>query len=97
MYVKELSKDVGQGELAYCIDYNFEGYGIVSKVTSEIVNYSFRNLDLNRLQIVVHKTNLGSVKVAEKCDFVWQQTLIKEYNPTGKEAMDMELYERYKN
>lgn len=97
IYVKELKKVEKQGELAYCIDYNFEGLGIISQVVSTMVTYTFQNLNLNHLQILVHKTNLGSVRVAEKAGFVWQQTLIENYNPTGRNAMDMELYEHYKN
>lgn len=96
IYIKELDKIDGQGEFAYCIDYTYEGQGIITKSVFKLVSYAFENLDLNRLQIVVHKTNLGSIKVAKNCDFSWQQTLIEEYNPTGNNALDMELYERYK-
>ena len=83
--------------MAYCIDYNCAGHGIISKGVSKLTTYAFQNLSLNRLQIVVHKSNVGSVKVAENCKFAWQKTLPKEFNPTGNEAMDMELYERFKN
>ena len=92
IYIKELSKVQGQGEFAYCIDYNYEGHGIVSKATSQLVNYAFEKLDLNRLQIIAHKDNLGSIKVAENCGFTWQKTLPEEYK-----GMDMELYELFKN
>jgi len=97
IYIKELDKVEGQGELAYAIDYNFEGKGIISKTVSELTTYAFNNLDLDRLQIIVHKTNIGSIKVAENGDFSWQKTLIKEFAPPGKDAMDMELYESFKN
>lgn len=97
IYIKELDKVFGQGEFAYCIDYNFEGCGIISKAVSKLAIYAFQNLNLDRLQIIVHKTNMGSAKVAENCNFSWQKTLIKEFAPPGKEAMDMELYECYKN
>ncbi|OIQ37258.1 MAG: GNAT family N-acetyltransferase [Bacteroidetes bacterium MedPE-SWsnd-G1] len=92
IYIKELNKLEGQGEFAYCIDYNYQGHGIVSKAVSELTNYAFEYLNLNRLQIIVHKTNLASLKVAENCSFTWQKTLPKEYK-----EMDMELYERFKN
>lgn len=92
VYIKELDKVEGQGEFAYCIDYNYEGQGIVSIATLALVNYAFENLDLNRLQIIAHKDNVSSIKVAEKCDFIWQKTLLNGYK-----GMDMELYERFKN
>lgn len=92
IYIKELDKVDGQGEFAYCIDYNYEGHGIVTKATSELVKYAFENLDLNRLQIIVHQENRASTKVAKNCNFTWQKTLPKEYK-----GMDMELYECFKN
>jgi ribosomal-protein-alanine N-acetyltransferase len=97
IYIKELAKLEGQGEFAYAIDYNFEGKGIVSKAVSELTTYAFNDLNLDRLQIIVYKTNLGSVRVAENGGFIWKETLVKEFTPPGKEAIDMELYEYYKN
>ena len=57
IYIKELDKVEGQGEFAYGIDYNFEGKGIISKAVSELTTYAFESLNLDRLQIIVHKTN----------------------------------------
>lgn len=96
IYIKELQKVIGQGEFAYCIDYNLEGQGVITKAVAFLVDYAFENLELNRLQIIVHKDNVGSIKVAEKSNFNWQQTLTKAFTPPGKNAMDMELYERIK-
>lgn len=96
IYLKELNWDIGQGELAYCIDYMHEGKGITSKLVSELSAYAFENLYLNTLQIIAHKTNISSVRVAEKSNFTWIKTLSKSFTPPGKEALDMELYELYK-
>jgi ribosomal-protein-alanine N-acetyltransferase len=97
VYIKELDWDKKQGEFAYCIGYQFENKGIISKATVALSKYAFEELGLQTLQIIVHKTNLGSVKVAEKCNFVWQKTLLKEYTPPNEAPLDMELYELYKN
>ena len=56
--------------------------------------YAFENLELKTLQIIAHKTNISSVRVAEKSNFTWVKTLSKSFTPPGKEALDMELYER---
>lgn len=95
IYIKELNWKTKQGEFAYCIDYNYEGKGITSKVVNELSEYAFERLGLTTLQIITHKTNMSSVKVAEKCNFTWVKTLEKSFTPPGKEALDMELYERY--
>lgn len=95
IYIKELDWNKKQGEFAYCIDYNYEGKGITSKVVDALSNYAFENLGLEIVQIITHKTNISSVKVAEKCNFTWVKTLIGSYTPPGKDPLNMELYERY--
>lgn len=96
IYIKELDWSIKQGEFAYCIDYNFEGQGLTSKAISILSKYAFETLGLERLQIIVHKDNISSVKVALKNSFVWQKTLLNEFTPNGEEPLDMELYELYK-
>lgn len=96
VYIKELDWNKKQGEFAYCIDYNWEGKGITTQVVHVLSNLAFQQLGLEVLQIIVHKDNTGSVKVAEKCHFVWQETLKNEYTPPGELPLDMELYELYK-
>jgi len=95
VYIKELDWDKKQAELAYCIAYQFEGMGIITNSVKALSEYAFETLGLNSLQIIVHKTNTGSVKVAEKCGYTWQRTLLKEHTPPGEKALDMELYELY--
>lgn len=97
VYIKELDWTKKQGEFAYCIDYNWEGRGIASLIVKELSDYAFRALGLDVLQIIVHKDNTASVRVAEKCHFTWQKTLKKEYTPPGELPLDMELYELYSN
>lgn len=95
LYVKELFKAPNQAELAYCISYQYEGRGITSKLVSEIVDWSFNHLGLQTLQIIAHKTNLGSLRVAEKNGFTFQKTLSKSHQKFDGESVDMELYELY--
>jgi ribosomal-protein-alanine N-acetyltransferase len=95
VYLKELDWESKQGEFAYCIGYQFEGKGFISKTVKALSQYAFNHLELKTLQIIVHKSNIGSVKVAENCNFIWQKTLPKEFTPPNKEPLDMELYELY--
>ncbi len=97
VYLKELDWENKQGEFAYAIDYNYEGKGITSQIVKKISNHAFQELELKTLQIFVHKTNIPSVRVAEKSNFVWIRTEKNKFQPKGKEPMDMELYERYKS
>jgi len=95
VYLKELDWENKQGEFAYCIAKELQGKGLISKSVSALSNYAFESLGLSTLQIITHKTNLGSVKVALKSNFSWQKTLINKFTPPGRPPMDMELYELY--
>lgn len=96
VYIKELNWETRQGEFAYCIDYNFEGKGIIQKAVKQLSDYAFETLSLKTLQIIVHKSNLGSIKVAENNNFTWIKTLKNEHIPPGEQPLNMELYELYK-
>ncbi|MFL1010664.1 GNAT family N-acetyltransferase [Flavisericum labens] len=95
IYLKAIDWHKKQAEFAYCIDYNFEGQGITTKSIKLLSDYAFKKLNLRTLQIIVHKTNSASIKVAENCNFTWIKTLEKEHAPPGGNALDMELYELY--
>ncbi len=91
--LKKMDWDKKQGELAYCIGSEYEGKGLTSFAVNEMINFAFEDLGLKTLQIISHKTNLGSVKVATNNGFVWQRTLSNEFTPTDEMPLDMELYE----
>ncbi|WP_396602698.1 GNAT family N-acetyltransferase [Algibacter sp. R77976] len=96
VYIKELNWDTKQGEFAYCIDYNVEGKGVTTEAVKLLSEYAFETLSLKALQIIVHKSNLGSIKVAENNNFTWIKTLKNEHTPPGEQPLNMELYELYK-
>ena len=93
IYIKEIDWKIKQAELAYCIGYTHEGKGRMTKAIQAMSTYAFHDLGLEMLQIIVHKTNLGSIKVAEKCGYLWKRTLKNEHTPPGEAPLDMELYE----
>ena len=93
IYIKEVDWNKKQGEFAYCIGYTYEGQGLTSKAINKLTSYAFNDLGLETLQIISHKDNLASVKVALNNNFKWQKTLLNEFTPTGESPLDMELYE----
>ena len=96
IYLKELDWHKKQGEFAYCIDSGHKGKGLIGSAIKELSQYAFVELGLEVLQIIVHKDNVASVKVAEKSGFLWQKTLLKGFTPPNESPLDMELYELYK-
>lgn len=91
--IKEINWEMKQGEFAYCVDFNSENKGLMSKAIYNLTKYVFEIIGLEKLQIIVHKENVGSLKVAKKCNFIWQKTLLNEYTPPNELPLDMELYE----
>lgn len=95
IYVKELQKRKGQGELAYCIGYEYEGKGLTTRFLNQIIPWAYNNIGIETLQIIAHKDNLGSTRIAEKLGFSWKETLSKAHTRFNGLVVDMELYEKY--
>ena len=91
--IKEIDWKIKQGELAYCISSKYENRGWMSKAIRLTSKYGFEKLGFEIFQIIAHKSNAGSCKVAENCGFKWQNTLLNEYTPPNESPLDMELYE----
>ncbi len=93
VYIKELDWDKKEGEFAYCIDANYGRKGWMTQAVSELSAFAFANHDLELLKIIVHHTNIPSIKVAQHSGFKFIKTLKNEYTPPNSKPMDMELYE----
>ena len=92
VYLKELKKSTKEAELAYCIAYPFKNKGFATLAVQKISEWAFTNQQLARLRIIVHKSNIGSIKVAENCGYLWEKILEKEHTPPNEDPLDMELY-----
>ncbi len=71
-------------ELGYWLAEPFWGNGIITKVIKEMVDYSFRNFDIDRIFATPFGSNIGSQKALEKCGFKlearFEKTIIKKGN-----------------
>ncbi|WP_299798503.1 GNAT family protein [uncultured Maribacter sp.] len=92
VYLKELKRAAKEAEVAYCISYDHNNRGFTTQAVKIISEWGFSEQHLQRLRIIAHKTNLGSIKVAENCGYLWKETLLKEHTPPNEEPLDMELY-----
>ncbi|WP_420321067.1 GNAT family N-acetyltransferase [Flagellimonas sp.] len=93
IFLKELDKEQNKGELAYCIGYQHKGKGIMKASIKNLVPWCFDSAKLETLQILVHNSNLSSIRISEHNGFQWKQTLLKEHTTGNGEILDMELYE----
>jgi ribosomal-protein-alanine N-acetyltransferase len=93
VYIKDVDWTKKRAELAYCIGYQYEGRGYTTQSVQKLSDYAFKEFGLKTLQIIVHRSNKGSFRVAEKCGYIWSKTLVKAFTPPNESALDMELYE----
>ena len=82
-----------QGEFAFGLGKEYCGRGWMSQAVKVFSLYAHNELLLKKLQIITHKTNIGSSKVAKKNGYIWQRSLKNEYTPPKQGSLDMELYE----
>ncbi len=95
LILKDIDWEIKIGELAYCIDQGFEGLGLMTTAVQLFSEYASSTWGFQTLKIIVHHTNQGSIRVAEKSGYSWQKVLPEAYTPTAEKPLDMELYERY--
>lgn len=77
--VKRIDQNIRKCELAYFIDANFEGHGIISKAVSQIINFCFLELTMNKVFICTSKVNPASQRIATKHGFQQEGILREEF------------------
>lgn len=83
--IKEISQKTKRGELAYFIDHAYNGRGIISRISAEVIKYGFEELNLNKIIICTSSENIGSQRIALKNKFQKEGTLRQEFlNYYGK-------------
>ena len=92
--IKNIDRGLENGEVAYCIDSEYENQGRMTKIVEQICNFASDEIGLKSLYILTHKTNTASKRVAEKTGFIWAKTLLKSHTPPGEDPLNMEKYVR---
>ena len=91
--VKNIDYNTQQCEFAYCIGNRFKGKGLMTEAVKAVSYYATTDLGIKKIQIIAHKSNLGSLNVALNSGFHWKKTLQNEFTPLNEAPLDMELYE----
>jgi len=91
--LKNINREIADAEVAYCLDADFGGKGLITKAVTKICQFAKEKGGINSLFILAHKTNTPSVRVAEKTGFVWSETEFESYTPVNEtEPIDMEKF-----
>jgi len=89
--IKNIDVDIAKCELAYFIDNDFEGKGIITKAIGDTLNFCFGELKMNKVTICTSKENKASQRIAEKHGFI-QEGLLKQEFKSGEGKLEDVLY-----
>lgn len=79
------------GEIGYWIIEKSQGHGIVTKCCKALIDYSFNDLKLNRIEIRCGTENLRSKKIPEKLNFT-KEGVIRQGELLYDNFIDLTLY-----
>lgn len=63
-----------KAEIGYWLAKNMQGKGIMTRTVRKLIDYGFRNLELNRIQIKVAQENLKSIAIPVRLGLVKEGT-----------------------
>ena len=89
--IKNVNKTIRKCELAYFIDKDFEGRGIISKAVSDTVDFCFNTIDMNKVFICTSKVNMASQRIATKHGFR-QEGILREEFKNGDAILEDIVY-----
>jgi RimJ/RimL family protein N-acetyltransferase len=78
-------------EIGYCLGRAHWGHGYMHEALTALIDYGFRELDLNRIEADVDPRNVGSVKSLERLGFV-REGLLRERWIVEGEVSDSGMY-----
>ena len=90
--LKSINWRVPKCELAYFIDKNNEGKGIISGITKVMVDFCFNELNMNKIWIETGEDNFGSKAIALKNGFKMEGLLRNNFRDSDGNLMNIEYY-----
>jgi ribosomal-protein-serine acetyltransferase len=82
-------------ELGYWLDAGHQGYGIVTRASACVINYSFEKQDCNRIILHCAAGNAKSRRIAERLGFV-QEGILREAEWLYDHYVDLVVYSMLK-
>ncbi len=90
--IKTIDWNIPKAELGYFIDKEYEGKGIISKAIARIIAHCFNDLELKKISLRVHESNMASRKIAEKHGFEVEGIIRSDYKMTNGVIIDVMYY-----
>jgi ribosomal-protein-serine acetyltransferase len=89
--IKNINTTLAKCELAYFVDKNFEGKGIITKAVGNTLAICFDELKMNKVYICTSPVNIASQKVALKHGFAREGILRDEFR-NGEGTLEDVVY-----
>lgn len=89
---KNIDWSIPKAEFGYFIGEDYTGKGIASNALGLISDYFFSELGMIKLLLRIYEGNKASRRAAEKCGFIAEGTIRKDYRTTRGEVVDMMYY-----
>ncbi len=82
-------------EIGYWLGEAYWGQGIISEAIVELVAYTFKNFDINRIYAGVFEYNLASMRVLAKAGF-HQEAILKKSLVKEKQLFDEHIFVKFR-
>jgi len=82
--MRDINKELKSAEIAYSIDYRYEGKGIVSESCWIAIDYLFSEYDVERLVLGCDVKNIKSQNIAKKYGFINEGIARKGFVANGE-------------
>lgn len=79
-------------DITFFIDQDFSGKGIMTETLASVVNFAFRQLNLEKLRLPTAMDNYPAQRLARKCGFRREGDLRSELRLQGDELVDVMLF-----
>jgi RimJ/RimL family protein N-acetyltransferase len=92
IHFREIEWDIPAAEISYFLDQGYTGQGIMTEVMARMVQYGFRQLQLNKLRLRTLIDNYASQRLARKVGFRREGDLRNEYRKPAGNLVDIMLF-----
>lgn len=79
-----------KAEIGYELMYDFQGKGIMQEAIEAVIDYGFQNMGLGVIEAVLYQSNIKSVKLLERNNFILIEDFTEEI--VDGQVMKLVLY-----
>ncbi|MGQ2983565.1 GNAT family N-acetyltransferase [Flavobacterium sp.] len=90
--VKNIDRKINKCELAYFVDKDFQGKGIITTSVANLITFCFGELGMGKITICTALDNYGSQRIAFKQGFTQEGILRREFKNGNGELEDLIYY-----